>query len=286
VAAVRTAAAILLGALGGLGFLIAWSGWRGRRVLPDLAQLTRRRGPRAAAGSRRLWWAVLAGLVGWVVTGWPALAGIVVLAAWGLPHLFAGGGRRALIAKTEAIAAWAEMLRDAMAAADGVEEAIEATVPIAPPPIRPAVALLDAARRSRPLPDALRDFGAEVDHPSADLVVQALVIAAEGEGTDFSRVLSRLAAITRGEVRMRLRIEVGRAALRTSARMILVILCVGVVGISLLSRDYLEPYSTVEGQVILVVVAGLFAGGCVGLERMSRIELPQRFTPRRRGLVS
>ncbi len=282
----RTTAAILLGAVGGLGVLIAWAGWRGRRVLPRLAQSPRHGGARATAGSRWLWWAVLAGVVAWLVTGWPALAGIVVLAAWGLPRLFGGGERRALIAKTEAIAAWAEMLRDSMAAADGVEEAIEATVPIAPPPIRPAVALLDAARRSRPLPDALRDFGVEVDHPAADLVVQALVIAAEGEGTDFSRVLSRLAAITRGEVRMRLRVEVGRAALRTSARMILVILCVGVVGISLLSRDYLEPYSSPEGQVILVAVAGLFASGCVLLERMSRIDLPQRFAPRRRGLAA
>jgi tight adherence protein B len=282
----RTAAAILLGAAGGLGLLITWSGWWGRPVLPRLVRPALHRGASAASRSGRLWWAVFAGLVWWLVTGWPALAGIVVLAAWGVPRLFSGGERRALIAKTEAIAAWAEMLRDAMAAADGVEEAIEATVPIAPPPLRPAVALLDAARRSRPLPDALGDFGAEVNHPSADLVVQALVIAAEGEGTDFSSVLSRLAAITRGEVRMRLRVEVGRATLRTSARMILVILCVGVVGISLLSRDYLEPYSSPEGQVILLVAAGLFAGGCVLLERMSRIELPERFTPRRRGLAS
>jgi Flp pilus assembly protein TadB len=277
----RTAAAILLGTAGGLGVFMTWAGWRDRRVLPHLV-LPEHLCATATARSRRLWWAVLAGLVGWVVTGWPALAGIVVLAAWGLPRLFGGGQRRALIAQTEAIAAWTEMLRDSMAAADGVEQAIEATVPIAPRPIRPAVALLDAARRSRPLPEALRDFGAEVDHPSADLVVQALVIAAEGEGTDFSKVLSRLAAITRGEVRMRLRIEVGRAALRTSARMILVILCVGVVGIALLSRDYLEPYSSAEGQVILVVATGLFAGGCVLLERMSRIELPQRFAPRPR----
>jgi Flp pilus assembly protein TadB len=113
-------------------------------------------------------------------------------------------------------------------------------------------------------------------------VVAALVMAAQGEGTDFAKVLSRLAAITRDEVRMRLRIEAGRARLRTSASMILVILCVGVVAITTLSRDYLDPYADPGGQVMLLVVGGLFAAGVVLMDRMSRIELPQRFSPRRR----
>ena len=66
-----------------------------------------------------------------------------------------------------------------------------------------------------------------------------------------------------------------------SARIILVILGVGVVALSLLSRDYLEPYSTPAGQVMLLAVGGLLAAGAVLMDRMSRIELPQRFTPRR-----
>jgi Flp pilus assembly protein TadB len=205
----------------------------------------------------------------------------VWLAAVAVPRLFGGGERRALIAKTEAIAAWSEMLRDARSAADGVEEAIEATVPIAPQAIRAQVAMLDAARRSMPLTDALADFGEQVDHPSADLLVAALVIAARGEGTDFALVLSRLARITRDEVRMRLRVEASRARLRTSARVIVTILIVIVVLLPVLSRNYLAPYGSAAGQLVLVVVAGLFAGGCVLLERMAAIDLPERFVPRR-----
>jgi Flp pilus assembly protein TadB len=220
-------------------------------------------------------------VVAWLVTGWPALAVVVWLAAVAVPRLFGGGERRALIAKTEAIAAWAEMLRDAVSAADGVEEAIEATVPIAPQAIRPQVAMLDAARRSMPLTDALASFGAQVDHPSADLLVAALVIAARGEGTDFALVLSRLARITRDEVRMRLRVEASRARLRTSARVIVTILGVIVVLLPMLSRNYLAPYGAAAGQLVLVVVAGLFAAGCVLLERMAAIDLPERFVPRR-----
>jgi Flp pilus assembly protein TadB len=280
---VRPTLAIIFGAAAGLGVLLTFYGYRGRQILPRLdRRRSRRRSRRTKAPSWQLWAVVAAGFIGWLATGLLAAgvaAGLVVAV---LPRLFGAGDRQALIAKTEAIAAWTEMLRDSISAADGVEQAIEATVTIAPPPIRSDVALLDAARRSQPLPDALRDFGSRVDHPAADLVVQALVIAAEGEGTDFGKVLTRLASITRDEVRMRLRVEASRARLRTSARLILGVLAIAMVALSLLSRTYLEPYATPGGQAVLVLVGGLLAIGCVLLDRMSRLDVPERFTPRQR----
>ena len=54
----------------------------------------------------------------------------------------------ALVARVEAIAGWAEMLRDTIAAAAGLEQAIAATAPLAPPPIRDEVVML-AARLER-----------------------------------------------------------------------------------------------------------------------------------------
>jgi tight adherence protein B len=283
VAHVRALLAAICGAAVGVGVLLTAAGLRGRRVLPSLGD--RGEQLRAVAESRRVWLSLAAGLAAWVVTGWIAVGVVVMLAIAAVPRLFGEAERRAQIERAEAIASWAEMLRDAMAAADGVEEAIEATVPIAPEPIRHAVGLLDAARRSQPLTDALRVFGSEVDHPAADLVVAALVIAAQGEGTDFGRVLDRLAAITRDEVRMRQRIEASRARLRTSSRMMLMILVVVAAAIAALSRDYLEPYGTPLGQMVLVTVAAMFAAGAVLLDRMSRIEPPQRFMPRQRMAV-
>jgi tight adherence protein B len=280
VAAVTALAAGLLGAGIGLGVYLVLAAARGVAVVPR-PRPGGRKSDRHGVFTRRTWITLLAAVAGWLVTGWPAAAVVVCLAALAVPRLFRGGERRAVIDKTEAIAAWAEMLRDSMSAADGVEEAIEATVPIAPPSIRPQVAMLDAARRSMPLTDALAAFGAQVDHPSADLLVAALVIAARGEGTDFATVLSRLAGITRDEVRMRLRIEASRARLRTAARVIVGILALVVVLLPLVSRTYLDPYGTASGQVVLVVVAGLFAGGCGLLERMAAIDLPERFVPRR-----
>lgn len=277
-----TLAVALLGAGIGFGLYLLIAAARGVHVVPRRwPRSGRRRRGRPRQITRRTWITAGLAVAAWLVTGWPAAAIVVWFASVVVLRLFGGGQRRALIAKTEAIAAWAEMLRDAISAADGVEEAIEATVPIAPPAIRPQVAMLDAARRSMPLTDALAEFGEQVDHPSADLLVAALVIAARGEGTDFALVLSRLAGITRDEVRMRLRIEASRARLRTSARVIVTILGMVVVLLPVLSRNYLAPYGSPGGQVVLVVVAGLFAGGCVLLERMAAIDMPERFVPRR-----
>jgi tight adherence protein B len=274
----------MLGAGVGLGLLLIAAGMRGTPVLPRVANRSARRRRGAVGPQRRLWLiATVVGVVVWLITGWFAAGIIALCAAVVLPRLFGGQGqRKRWIAKTEAIAAWTEMLRDTMAAADGVEEAIAATVPIAPLPIRQEVALLDARRRSeQPLADALAGFAAGVDHPSADLVVAALSMAAEGEGSDFVGVLTRLATVTRDEVRMRLRVEAGRAQLHTASRIIVGVLLVAVTLLSLLSRGYLEPYGTVAGQIWLAVVGALFAVGVLLLERMSQIELPERFSPRR-----
>lgn len=276
----------VLGAGVGLGFLLLLAGMRGTPVLPRMASRSepRRRRRGAVGPQRRLWLiAVVVGIAVWLFTGWFAAGLIALCGAVVLPRLFGGqSSRKRWIAKTEAIAAWTEMLRDTMAAADGVEEAIAATVHIAPAPIRREVALLDARRRSeQPLADALAGFAAGVDHPSADLVVAALSMAAEGEGSDFVGVLTRLATVTRDEVRMRLRVEAGRAQLHTASRIIVAVLVGAVVLLTILSRGYLEPYGTVVGQVVLGVVGALFAAGVLLLERMSQIELPERFTPRR-----
>lgn len=277
--------AMALGAGVGLGLLILLAGIRGVPVLPSgERRADQRRAVLTTSHRGRVWMlALLAGAVVWLITGWFAAGLLAICAAVVLPRTFGGqAARNAWIAKTEAIAAWTEMLRDTMAAADGVEEAIAATVRIAPRPIRTEVSLLDARRRSeRSLSESLAVFGREVDHPSCDLVVAALSMAAAGEGSDFVGVLTRLASITRDEVKMRLRVEAGRAQVRTASRMIVVILIAIVLLLSVMSRGYLEPYGTAVGQLWLVGVGGIFAVGVLLLERMSRIDLPERFSPRR-----
>ena len=287
VASLTVAFMMLLGAGVGIGLLLIIAGLRGQAIFGDDAKDDggdRVRRARVNSPKAHTWLiAATLGAVLWLMTGWFAVGAIVVFSTLLFPKIFGGQGvRKEWLEKTRAIATWTEMLRDTMAAADGVEEAIAATVPIAPAPIRREVGLLDARRRSeQPLSEALAAFGQEVDHPSADLVVGALSMAAQGEGSDFVSVLTRLAVVSRDDLRMRQRVEAGRAQLHTASRIIIAVLLVTVGILFVIAHDFLEPYGSAFGQVWLIFVAVLFTAGILVLDRMSHITMPERFTPRR-----
>jgi Flp pilus assembly protein TadB len=280
-----TVVAAILGAGAGLGLLLVLAGITGRPVLAsaDGERTSRLRSIASSARFRDLVIATAVALVVVLVTGWPVgglLAGGTALAA---PRLLGGrAARESAVARTEAIAAWTELIRDSIAAASGLEEAIMATGPIAPAAIRREVTLLITRLRHSSLPDALAAFGEDVRHPSADLVVAALTIAARMEASDLSSLLSRLAESIRGEARMRIRVEVGRARVRTAAKIIVGVVAATVLLLAGLNREYLEPYGTALGQVVLLVVAAIFATGGWLLVRMAGIELPERFSARAR----
>ncbi len=130
---------------------------------------------------------------------------------------------------------------------------------------------------------ALTAFGEDLAHPSGDLVVAALTIAARTEASDLSSLLSRLAEAIRGEARMRIRVEVGRTQVRTASKVI-----VGVVGatialLAVLNREYLAAYASPGGQIVLLIVGGVFALGGWLLMKMADIEMPERFSTRTTG---
>ncbi len=278
---IRIAVALSAGTLVGVGLWLAVGAVAGWQLLPDVARwrtlATRTRSVAAAfAGS------AAAGVAAWLLTGWFAAGLLTALAVASLPKLLAGGrSRQGMIDKTEAIASWTESIRDTMAAASGLEEALVATAAAPPDPIADPVRRLAIRLRHQPLSESLVQLGDEIDHPSADMVVTALRIAAQMEAADLSSLLSRLATSIRGDATMRVRVEVSRAKLRTSAKII-----VGAVGatlalLMLFNRSYLDAYDTVFGQFMLAVVGAIFAVGGWLMASMSTIELPDRFVPRR-----
>lgn len=217
--AVSALVAAGLGAGAGLGVVVLLAGVTGRRLLDPLgARLGRRR---AGHNLARLGAVLLAGLLALAATGWVVGAFLAGLAAWTVPALLGGrAARAATIARTEAVASWCEMIRDSIVAASGLEEAIVATAPVAPTAIAPEVRAMVRRLDHQRLPDALVAFGTDLRHPSGDLVVTALVIASRMEASDLSGLLSRLAEATRGEARMRIRVEVGRTRVRTATKVI------------------------------------------------------------------
>jgi hypothetical protein len=267
------ASALAVGATIGLGLWVLWAAAGDRAGSPRVWVRT--------AEARRLAVPMAFGAAAWMVTGWPVAAAAAVLAALAGSRLFGGGREReASIARTEAVAAWTEMIRDAIGAAAGLEEAVVATAPIAPEPLRPAVAMLVARLQRESLATALVAFGEQVQHPSADLVVAALTIAARMEASDLSGLLTRLADAIRGDARMRIRVEVGRARIRTATRVIVGVVGATVVLLTAFNRSYLAAYDSLTGQLVLVMVAGIFAGGGVLIDRMATLSVPERFRAR------
>ena len=218
-------------------------------------------------------------LVG-LVTRWPVAALLAAVGASVMPPWWRPDAVRARTDRSEAVAIWTELLRDTLSAAAGLEQAILTTTTTAPAPLAIPVAELTARLRDgQPLPDALRAFADDVDDPTMDLVVAALVLAATGQARDLAGLLSTLAQAARDQVVLRLRVNAGRARVRTSARIVLATTLVMATALVLLNRPYLAIYDSAEGQLVLLAVGSLFALAFTWLNRISAIPTPPRILP-------
>lgn len=270
-----TAVAALLGVLMACGVLLVVDGIRPSEPAPP--RLPSR--SFAALRSRDRWSrAIAGGLLLLLLTRWPvaAIAGVVL--GWASPDLFGGTrARLAGIARTEAIATWTEMLRDTIGAAHGLESAIAATTETAPEPIREVVRSLTADLRREPISAALQRFAIRLAHPISDLVVAALSTAASGSVRDLADLLGTLAASARDEASMQLRVDAGRARMRTAVRVIAAVTVVTVVGLTMLNPLYVRGYSTPLGQVVLALIVVVWGGSLWWLQTMARFQAPERF---------
>ncbi|MFC0107923.1 type II secretion system F family protein [Kibdelosporangium aridum] len=279
-----TASVALFGLLGAglaVGVLLIWIGLRGRTV-------------RVATPSKLTTWldsyrgrkqvgllaaAVLAGLVVGALTGWIVGALLTVLAVAGLPRMLGSNvNHKRELERIEAIASWTEMLRDTLVAAAGLEQAILATTPACPAAIREEITELAVRlERGERLAPSLRNLAEQLRDPTADLVISALVLAAEHQARQLADLLSELANEAREQASMRMRVEAGRARTRTSVRVIVTTTLSFAVGLVLLNRGYLTPYNTAFGQIMLLFVGVLFAAAFGWLARIARLREAERF---------
>ncbi|GAA1994226.1 type II secretion system F family protein [Kitasatospora viridis] len=212
------------------------------------------------------------------LTGWPVAAPLAALAAWALPGLLGQDrdGREA-IERIEAIASWTEQLHDTLSAAAGLEQTLLATAATAPLPIRTEVAeLAERIRHGRRLPDALRDFQNELGDPLGDLVVLALLGAAGRQSGRLGELLAGLAFAAREQAQMRTRTAASRARVRTSVRIVVGTTLGMALGLVVLNRDYLTPFDGAQGQLVLLIVGGLFAAAFAWLRRIAAFTEPAR----------
>ena len=269
-------AASLCGALAGLGVLLVVLGLRGTPPRPPSTRVV----PAWASDRLVLRAALAAGafVLAVLTTGWVAGGTIAAAAGWSAPSLIGARAKRNdAVARIEAIAAWAEQLRDVMAAAAGIQEAIVATGPLAPAPIRPEVERLVeriSTRRERLRP-ALERFADDLAHPLGDMVVTSLLLAAERQGR-LGDLLSEVARSARQTATMRLRVEAARARTYVTTRLIVGITVLISAWLLVFRREYLEPFDTAAGQVMLVVIGAVFLGAASLMRRMAQPVEPAR----------
>ncbi len=276
-----------LGAGGGAALLLAWSASPSTGAIAGAGEpgSSAPQEPILASLRRRSysWWlrTVLApaagGLVIGMVTGWPVAGVLAALGVAGFPALLGRTATSIAAEKVEAIATWTELLRDTLAASAGMTQAIVSTAPIAPSTIRSQVTSL-AARLSSGVPAtaALRTFAEELDDSTGDLVVCSLLLAASARAQRLVDLLSSLADSAREDVAMRLRVEAARASTRSGVRTIVVFSVVFAAGLALLAHDYLSPFGTATGQLVLVAVGACYALGLVLMVHLARPAQPVR----------
>ncbi len=258
-----------VGAALGAGLWIAWAGWRGQ-----LGGRRRRIGEPRQRLDRLAWRAGLAalglGVAAWW-TRWPVAMVALASLGWITPS-FVGlrSRRRRQLARSEAVAVWAEMLRDLLVSNAGLNEAIGKSARVAPDAIRAEVRALHVRAQRGDLASALQRFAEELDDPVADTVVVALQIADQRAVSDLGSMLAAVATLTRETVAMQLRINAARARTYRTAQLITAVVGFFVGLLVLANRAYMAPFGSTTGQVVLAGVAGLVALSVWAMVALSR----------------
>lgn len=215
-------------------------------------------------------WVVAAVGAGLLVLGWNGLAG-------------GAGEERMAMVRLEGLAAWTESLRDTIAGSVGLEQAVPASLRAAAPALQPALrVLVDRMHTRMPMAEAMRRFADDLDDPSADLVIGALILNARLRGPGLRDMLSALANSARAELDMRRRVEAERRTTRRSVQIVVLVSVGTSLLLAIFNHDYVQPYDSVLGQLVLVVVIAVYAAAFLWLRRLARYELPQRFLSEQR----
>jgi Flp pilus assembly protein TadB len=232
--------------------------------------------------------AATAALIGAValglITRWPVGVAIGAAIGWTARSAISSVTPRRVTDRLESLATWIETLRDGVAAHRGLVAAIESTVASAPANLRANIEALVIRIKSGTPPDqAFVALASELGDASADEAIAPLVLAARFGGADLANLLGTAAASTRDQLALVARTEVARAQPRREMRLVVVV-TLGFVLVTLtIGHGYFTPFSTTTGQIVLVLIAGLFAVGFGTMNRLSRPpKMPRLFDTQRR----
>ena len=122
----------------------------------------------------------------------------------------------------------------------------------------------------------MRAFADDLDDVTGDLVAANLILAARRRNRSLGSVLQGVAESVAEDVSSRRRVEAGRAKPRGSARLVTAFSLV-VLLILAFTGDYIAPYGTPVGQVVLIFLLLAYAGGLLWMRKMAEGKPLPRF---------
>jgi len=268
--------AVFGGGLAGAGLLLLAVAIRGVPVRPHAGPDRLERLLRDVMGWRGAV-ALILGAIALAATRW-VVAGVgVALLALGWRSLGGAVAERRAANRLEGLAVWTESLRDTIAGAVGLEQAIPASLRVAAPVIRgPLENLVDRLHTRVPMPEALRRFADELNDPSADLIIAALIINARLRGPGLRDLLGALSESVREELDMRRKVSAQRRSTRRSVQIVVAISVGLALGLAIFNHGYVHVYDSPLGQLVLVIVGALYAAGFVWLRKLATFSPPER----------
>jgi Flp pilus assembly protein TadB len=268
--------AVFLGGLAGAGLFLLVVAIRGVPVRAQAGPGRLERWLRDVMGWRGAI-ALVLGAIALAATGW-VVAGVgVTLLALGWSSLGGSAAERRAMSRLDGLAVWTESLRDTIAGAVGLEQAIPASLRVAAPTIRgPLENLVGRLHTRVPMPDALRRFADELNDPSADLIIVALIINARLRGPGLRDLLGALSESVREELDMRRRVSAERRSTRRSVQIVVGISVGLALGMGIFNRGYVHVYDRPVGQAVLVLVGALYAAGFLWLRKLANFDSPER----------
>lgn len=217
------------------------------------------------------------GLLLALLTGWVAAVLILPAAALGLPYLLAAPPTAATVRRLEAMEEWTRNLAGVLSSGVGLEQAVTATLRSTPDAIKPEVTALVARLRARwDTEQALRAFADDLDDVTGDLIVANLILAAQRRNRSLANALQGVAESVSEDVTSRRKVEAGRAKPRGSARLV-TMFSAGVLVWLAFTGDYIAPYGTPLGQVLLVGLLTAYAAGLLWMRKMTEGKPLPRF---------
>lgn len=225
----------------------------------------------------------VAATIAWLVTGWPVAAAAVVAALWLVPYTIRQtAAQRHEREMLEATRGWLQQIDTTVAAGVGLESALRESARQVRPdsplavPLQRCVDQLDWMGTEA----ALEQLAADLDNHVGDAATVVLSSALTHSARGLRPALRALVAWADDQLDHLRQVEVEARGLRMTRRAVLVIWAVLALYLGATSPELMAAYATVEGQLVLLLLAGLTAGALGLLVVWSRIKGPDRFFQR------